>query len=110
MRLLRYQRDGSDARRRDAGGLEHLRGGHQDPYADKAAEPESHERVRSVDLHVAGVPALLDRAARIEVDLVRHERGRDEANDEIPIDGGAVRLGHEAATDLAPIRLKLQRR
>ncbi len=75
-RPARWSPGGSiDARR-----VEHL-GGH-DEQADRqqAAEPIAHDRVEAVDAEVLLAPALLLGARRVEVDLVRHERGRDEAS------------------------------
>ena len=55
------------------------------------------------------VPLLLDGAARVEVDLVGHQRRSDQPDHEVPVDARAAGLGNEALPDLRPVRIELDR-
>jgi hypothetical protein len=61
-----------------------------------------------VDAEVFLRPAFFARAGGVEVDLIGHERGRDQADGEVPVQARALDVGNEAVADAMPVGVKVQ--
>ncbi len=90
---------------------DHRRQDHQRERQERAEAVADH-RGDLVHPEVLRPPAVLHRARRVEVDLVRRERRTEQADDEVevhePVGGRQAR--HEAVGDGAPVRMRLDRR
>ena len=80
---------------------------------EEAAEAVADHRGHLVQAELLQAPAVLDRARRVEVDLVRRHRRAEQADDEVEVDRQApahVVARHEAVGDPPPVRVQLDRR